>query len=327
MLTLYDISAFVGLLTITFLGYKIFVILRFFFHSSTLYRYAHNPNPALKLERQLSKPWALVTGASDGVGKGLAEELCSRGFHVVIHGRPGVKLEKVKSDLEKEYNADVRLLALDAFASSTWTKFDQTVLRVLDGINLTVLINNLGGPGGVTPEWASITDRTLQDDELMIDVNLRFMTHLTPVVLPILVKNSPGLIMNVSSAGESMPMPWTGVYAGGKAYVKQYSHSLRVELKAEGKDVECVSLTTGKVVTGGSGRTVADEAFDTPSARRYAKAILDKVGYDSPAYAPFWGHYLGLGMVGLLPKSWVDTMMTQMMEQEKIKKENSMKSK
>ena len=327
MLTLYDISAFVGLLTIAFYGYKLFVVLQFLFHSSTLYRYAHNPNPALKLERQLSKPWALLSGASDGVGLGLAEELCSRGFHVVIHGRPGAKLDKVKSDLEKEFNADVRLLALDASASSTWIKFDQTVQRVLDGINLTVLINNLGGSGGVTPEWASITDRTTQDDEIMIDVNLRFMTHLTRVVLPILVKNSPSLIMNVSSAGESMPMPWNGVYAGSKAYVKQYSHSLRVELKADGKDVECVSLTTGKVVTGGSGRTAADEAFDTPSARRYAKAILDKVGYDSPAYAPYWGHYLGLGMVSFLPRSWVDTMMIRMMEQEKIKKEESKKSK
>lgn len=326
-MVLYDICAVVGLLAIASIGYKLFGILQFFFHSSMLYRYAHNPNPSLKLDRQLSKPWALITGASDGVGKGLAEEFCSRGFHVVIHGRPGAKLEKVKSDLEKEFNADVRLLALDVSAKSTWTKFDQTIQSALDGINLTVLVNNLGGPGGVTPEWASITDRTLQDDEIMIDVNLRFMTHLTRVVLPILVKNSPGLIMNVSSAGEFMPMPWTCVYAGGKGYVKQYSHSLRVELKAEGKDVECVSLTTGKVVTGGSGRTAADVAFDTPSARGYAKAILDKVGYESPAYVPYYGHYLGLGVIRLLPSSWVDTMMTQMMEQEKIKKEDSKKAK
>ncbi len=327
MFTLYDVSALVGLFTIAFIGYRIFTILQFLFHSSTLYRYAHNPNPGLELERQLSKPWALVTGASDGVGRGLAEELCSRGFHVVLHGRPGAKLEKVKYDLEREFNADVRLLALDASAASTWSKFDQAVQRVLDGINLTVLINNLGGPGGVTPEWASITERTLQDDDTMIDVNLRFMTHLTRVVLPILVKNSPALIMNVSSAGDFLPMPWTGVYAGGKAYVKQYSHSLRVELKAEGKEVECVSLTTGKVATGGSGRTGADEAFDTPTSRRYAKAVLDKVGYDSPAYAPYYGHYLGLEMMHFLPRSWVDTMMTRIIEQEKSKKESSKRSK
>ena len=326
MLTLYDISALVGLLTITFLGYKVFVGLQFVFHSSTLYRYAHNPNPALELERQLSKPWALITGASDGVGKGLAEEFCSRGFHVVIHGRPGVKLEKLKSALEKEFDAEVRLLALDASASSSWVKFDQIVHRVLDGINLTVLVNNLGGPGGVTSDLAPITDRTLQEDDIMIDVNLRFMTHLTRLVLPILVKNSPGLIMNVSSAGEFLPTPWTVVYSGGKAFVKQYSHSLRVELKAQGKDVECVSLTTGKVVTSGTGRTSADEAFDTPSARRFAKAVLDKVGYDAPAYAPYYGHCLGLALVSLLPRSWAETMMTQMMEQERNKRGDSKKS-
>ena len=122
-------------------------------------------------------------------------------------------------------------------------------------------------------------------------------------------------------------MPWTAVYAGGKAYVKQYSHSLRVELKVEGKDVECVSLTTGKVVTGGSGRTATDKAFDTPSSRRFAKAILDKVGYDSPAYAPYLGHYAGLGVVCFLPRSWVDGMMTQMVEEERIKREDSKKSK
>lgn len=328
-MTLYDISAYLGLLTIAYLCYKAIGIVQFLFHSSTLYRYAHHPSPSLNLDQQLSKPWALVTGASDGIGKAFAQELCSRHFNVVLHGRPGPKLESVKTELEREFKASVRLLALDASQGhSDWPQdFDKKVLTSLSGINLTVLVNNIGGSGGVKPEFSSVADRPAEHDETLLNVNIRFMTHLTRVVLPILIKNSPGLIVNLSSAAESLAAPWTCVYAGAKAYIKHYSHSLRVELEAEGKDVEVVSLTTGKVVTTGTGRKPSDETLDTPNPRRFAKAALDTVGYDSPAIAPYVPHYLGAGVVSLLPRTWSEKIMVHMLDLELERMSGAKKSK
>ena len=189
-----------------------------------------------------------------------------------------------------------------------------------------MVINNLGGFGDVSPIWKSIADHTQQEDEIVFDVNLRFMTNHSRHT-SILVKNSPGLILNVSSAVESMPMPWSGVYAGTKAYVKQYSHCLRVELQAEGKDVECVSVTPGKVVTEGAGRTPADESFDTPSAKGFAKAILDKVGYDSPTCTPYIGHKLGLMIFPSMPRTWAEQLMVKLIKEEHTKMYDSKKSK
>ena len=325
MAAFYSFAALIGLLTLGYIGYQVFGWLHFIFHSSKLYRYAHNPNPNLKLDRQLSKPWALITGASDGIGKALARDLCSRGFNVVIHGRPGSKLKKVKSDLEKDFNADVRLMAIDATDPTIWANFEQNVLRILDGINLTVVINNLGGGGGIFPVMVTVADRPFQDEETLISVNLRFMAHLNRIVIPILDKNSPGLLMNLSSAGESVPMPYYVTYSALKAFVKQYSHSLRVELKLEKKDIECVSITSAAVVTDGAGRTSDDLNLLTPTPSKFAKAVLDKVGYDSPSYAPYLPHYLSTSMLSLLPGTWVDSIMASNMKKEVIRFNPSLK--
>jgi 17beta-estradiol 17-dehydrogenase / very-long-chain 3-oxoacyl-CoA reductase len=329
---LYDLAAYIGLLTVAYVCYKIWGIVQFIFHPSTFYRYAHNPNPNLKLDRQLSKPWALVTGASDGIGKALAKELCSRNFNVVLHGRPGPKLEKVRKELESEFKADIRTLALDAvslFDERDWENtFSKAVLTSLTGINLTVVVNNVGGGGGIKKMYASVSEHSTREIEMMLNVNIRFMTHLTKVVLPILIANYPSIVVNISSGAEAMPSPWLATYAGAKAYVRQFSTSLRLELKAEGNDgVECVSLTPGKVVTAGSYRSDADLAFDTPSAETWARAALDRLGYDSPSYIPYIGHYLTLGAASILPQTIKDKFMISMMDQEVTKRYGTKKSK
>ena len=324
MLSLYDLSAYIGLLTIIYFCYQIYGFIHFSFHSSTLYRYVHNPNPDLKLDRQLSKPWAMVTGASDGIGKGLARELCRRGFHVVLHGRPGIKLQKVKTELETEFKSDVRTLALDAssiFNQADWEKkFEIAVRAAIEGVNLTVLINNLGGGGGIKNDFASIPERTFDEEEILLNINTRFMMHLTRIILPTLITNHPGLIVNLSSAVGSLPSPWFGVYAATKAFVQQYSSCLRLELKAEGKDVECVSMTVGKVLTTGAGRKAEEETRDAPSADKFANAVFDKIGYDSPAYAPYIWHRLQLGFLPILPRRMVENFMLDALDKESIQR-------
>lgn len=96
---------------------------------------------------QKSKPWALVTGASDGLGVGWAHELAAEGINVILHGRNSSKLDGIKSTLEAEHKICVRTLVLDAeklptsLEEGAYDEFDRLILDTVADIPLTILIN------------------------------------------------------------------------------------------------------------------------------------------------------------------------------------------
>ena len=102
-----------------------------FIHRSTLPNYLHS-----------TKSYAVVTGASDGIGKALAVELVKRGFNLVIHGRNAVKLGGVKAELDRLGTGnDVRMWIADAGVDLSW----ESIPEELQGLEITVLVNNVGG--------------------------------------------------------------------------------------------------------------------------------------------------------------------------------------
>lgn len=96
---------------------------------------------------QESQPWALITGASDGLGVGWAKELAIDGINIILHGRNPTKLDALKSTIEAEYKVCVRTLVLDAEKLPTSTEegaykdFDRLILDTVAGIPLTILVN------------------------------------------------------------------------------------------------------------------------------------------------------------------------------------------
>lgn len=112
-----------------------------FFRSGTLGRYTR-PSSG-------KPPWALVTGASDGVGRGFVEELLERGFNIVLHGRNERKLQGVIDELRLQWpQRELKLLVLDASARLSDANEVSEKLQQLEHLELKVLINNVGGNGG-----------------------------------------------------------------------------------------------------------------------------------------------------------------------------------
>ena len=104
-------------------------------HENTLSRFANSESKA---------SWALITGASDGIGKGFAEELCQRGFNVILHGRNESKLNRLKDELLKQWpERELRTLVLDATADARDGAKMDAAARSLNNINLTVLASGL----------------------------------------------------------------------------------------------------------------------------------------------------------------------------------------
>ncbi|KAK3628509.1 hypothetical protein LTR56_018554 [Elasticomyces elasticus] len=205
-----------------------------FLHQSTISQYSSSGS---------SGSWALVTGASDGIGKGFVEELCQRGFNVVLHGRNEAKLNRLKDDLLKQYpQRELRVLVIDVVKDARDTAKLEHAARSLDDINLRILINNVGGGGMASTAFATLTERTGAEVAGFIDMNATFPTEITLVMLPLLIRQPSALIITIGSGVSDIPLPYLSVYSGSKAYDRAWSQSLGVEMKAEGHSIETLFI-------------------------------------------------------------------------------------
>ncbi|OCT53242.1 putative short chain dehydrogenase/reductase [Cladophialophora carrionii] len=271
-------------------------------------------------------PWALVTGASDGIGKAFAQDLCRRGFNVIIHGRNEEKLRRVAAELGKAHpTREIRLLVIDAtmMAASCWTdETDKMVLDVVDGLELTILINNVGG-AGVAPRraWATVTQRSASELDALINLNARFMTQMTRLLIPVLARgrgNKEDLLMrqrrqrrqrrhraaivNVSSGAELLPAPYLVAYSAAKAYVSRWSISLDAELRGEGLEIDVHSLIVGAVATMNAGQDGLMAGLFCPDAETFATKALAKLGCGHVVCTPYWPHGLQVAVMACLPE-------------------------
>ncbi|KXS97642.1 hypothetical protein AC579_1169 [Pseudocercospora musae] len=247
--------------------------------------------------------WALVTGATDGIGRGFAEELCQRAFNVVLHGRNQEKLENERQKLlERWPQREVKLLKIDAATAQ------------LKDVDLKVLVNNVGGSGGMA-SFQPLHERAPRDVARFINTNATFATELTKAFLPQLQKNVPALILNIGSAVSDFGLPYLSVYSGTKAYVKGWSSSLHAEMRADGHDIEIMCLLVAAVGTDYSPRP---ETLFEPNTRTLAKSALDIVGCGRSSVFPYWPHALQASFFQALPRVIAEAAVIERGKQERL---------
>ncbi|KAK4550705.1 hypothetical protein LTR36_000284 [Oleoguttula mirabilis] len=266
--------------------------------------------------------WALVTGASDGIGRGFAEELCHRGFNVIIHGRNEKKLQGVKDALLQQWpQREIRLLIIDAADGRGAISEIEAAATQLQDVNIRVLINNVGGTAGM-PSFLTLEERSASDVAKFIDLNAQFPTLITRALLPLLIKCKPALILNMGSASSEIPAPWTTVYSGSKAYNKAWSRSLGAEMKAEGHDIEVICILLGVTATAMMQKKTS---LMIPSSRQMAKSSLDVVGCGRSEVWAYWPHAVQFGPVLNLPQSVIEKISIGALRNEKAADEAKLK--
>ncbi|HJV76116.1 MAG TPA: SDR family oxidoreductase [Noviherbaspirillum sp.] len=172
---------------------------------------------------------ALVTGASGGIGKSIAEQFASHGHNVVIVARNLRQLQFLAQEWSVKYKVTVTPVTADlAIAGAAHLLADDIRKRK---IRIDYLVNNAGyGLYGLSAE-------TRLDDELaMMNINMVTLTALTKLFLPD-VLSSNGRIMNVASTAAFQPGPYMAVYYATKSYVLSYSEALASELAGTGVTV------------------------------------------------------------------------------------------
>ncbi|KAI7469478.1 hypothetical protein KC351_g13087 [Hortaea werneckii] len=274
----------------------------------------------LKAPDASGPPWALITGASDGIGKGFAQELCHEGFNVILHGRNAQKLEVVRDELLKQYpQRSVEIFILDAASIATHHADLEAQLQKRFGhLNLRLLVNNVATTS--SPLFAPLTTRTSAEIALGIEGTAHFPASITRALLPHLHRHQPAAILNIGSGVSELPAPYLTFYSAAKAYNKVFSANLAAELRAEEGwgGVEVLALLVGMVAT--NTPAVREPSFLVPSARRFAKCCLGFVGCGRRVVWPYWPHAVQFGgMMGMLPGWMLERAVLGMVAEERAK--------
>lgn len=187
------------------------------------------------------KNWALVTGATAGIGKETAKALASLGYSIFITGRREERLVQVAHEIQQQFKgAQVKWATFDVsdrFEVSEFIKKHQDTLQ-----NIEILVNNAGLALGVD----KMQDANLDDWEVMIDTNIKGLLFMTRNLLPMITQHR-GHIVNLGSVAGRWTYPGGGVYCATKFAVRAISEGLRMDLAGTG--VRVTNIEPGMVET------------------------------------------------------------------------------
>jgi 3-hydroxy acid dehydrogenase / malonic semialdehyde reductase len=183
--------------------------------------------------------FALITGASSGIGEACAVALAHEGKNLILVARRKKKLEELKTLFEKTYGISVKIYSVDLSDVENIENF----FKEIEDLRVDILINNAGLALGKT----SFEDYEWQDFNQMIDVNIKAFTRVAQLAIPHL-KKTTGHIVNISSVAGIEAYEGGSVYSGTKAFVKMVSKSLRIDLLGTG--IRVTDIAPGAVETG-----------------------------------------------------------------------------
>ncbi len=185
------------------------------------------------------REWAIVTGASSGIGAAIAEELAALNWNILLVGRDEKTLSAEAGAIEKKTGA----ATLAVVADLSTTAGIECVKQMAEGLSLSVgaLVNNAGF--GIHDAFLKSSGA---DEARMIDLQLKATLELTKIFLPEMIAKKSGRVLNVASVYAFSPVPNQSVYAACKAFMLSFSRTLAMELHGSGVTVSvlCPGITT-----------------------------------------------------------------------------------
>ncbi|MEO8560135.1 MAG: SDR family oxidoreductase, partial [Rhodospirillales bacterium] len=187
-----------------------------------------------------SRPLALVTGASSGIGEALARQLAASGHDLALTARSTDKLHALANELHAKHGVVTSVFTVDLALAGAADYLVQALSNA--GLRVDVLVNNAGlGQAG------ALASNDPGEVRQMVMVNVVALTELTRLLLPSMLAERNGRILNVASTAAFQPGPLMAVYYATKAYVLSLSEALSAELKGSG--VTATALCPGPVAT------------------------------------------------------------------------------
>ena len=267
------------------------------------YVYTHFLRSSKNLVKSYGK-WAVVTGATDGIGLAMATEMANKGMHIVLISRTQKKLDDCALEIKRKYpNIEVKVLAVD-FMNIDNEAQRKKIQTFLDKIDVGVLVNNVGVSYPNPKYFYELDDSNV---EALTVLNVNSTVWMTRIVLPQMIERKQGAIVNISSAAGVLTSPLLSQYGGAKGYVAQFSRALHYELASKGIHVQCqVPLyVTTKLAK------LRKTSWSTPDPAGYARAAIARIG-SGVVVSPYWSHALQLNIFDIFPE-WLLAFFTNRM--------------
>ncbi|XP_015606662.1 very-long-chain 3-oxoacyl-CoA reductase [Cephus cinctus] len=274
----------IALVIVAAVGLRIFVRL-----SLLLWKKIIAPTIGLGIDVASQGRWAVVTGASDGLGKAFASALAARGMDIVLISRTQSKLDEVAAELKSKYGVETRVIEADLTQGQP---VYATIAKAIEELEVGVLVNNAGLSYDHPEVFVNVPEEHLAR---ILQLNVAGVTGVARAVLPGMMERRRGIVINISSASAAMPSPYLSVYAASKAYVDKLSADLAAEAAPRGVTVQCV--LPGPVATKMS--KIKKATWMAPTPEKFVEASLKTIGIESrtTGYPP---HYLIIGIVNAL---------------------------
>ncbi|MBA3582754.1 MAG: SDR family oxidoreductase [Gammaproteobacteria bacterium] len=250
--------------------------------------------------KNLNNKWAIVTGASSGLGVDFATLLAQRGCNLIIVARSVDRLEALQRQLIKEYGVLVEVLALDLSDINAPAKLHQYIQAKKHAIDF--LINNAGF--GKVGRFLDIASDDVAD---MLNVNVRTLQTLMTLFLPAMLTRNQGCILNIASLLSFQPAPYFAVYAATKAYVLSLSEAVNAELASTNVRIKvlCPGSTRTEfwAASGSRGNPLRDRAL--MSSQQVAQYGIELMLSHRTVGIPGIANKLMAFTTRLLPRAWV----------------------
>ncbi|KAK8824535.1 hypothetical protein WA577_006932, partial [Blastocystis sp. JDR] len=249
--------------------------------------------PGKNLKRAFGE-WALVTGATDGIGLGYAKRLAARGVNVILVSRSQERLDAAAEEIRERYHVETRTVAFDMNGSLEELK--AVLLPVIEKYPIGILVNNVG----ISYEYAMYLEELPEDRlQTIIHLNCEVTAMVTKLCVPGMVERKRGAVVSISSAAGIMACgdPLYDLYSASKGFVDLFSRSLATELKEKGIVVEChvpyfVPTKLSKI---------RRSSLFCPRPEVFAESSLRKIGRGPITVVPYFWHEVQHIAFHLLP--------------------------
>lgn len=246
-----------------------------------------------KVWKALNNKWIIVTGANDGIGKGLVLGLAKRKQKIILVGRNEVQLKQVQEEISN-LTTQTKVVVLDYLNLP-----DLEAADPFKDLEIGMLINN----AGASSEHPDYFFGDLRNENI-IKVNVTSTISITQHVLKKMVNSKFGIILNIGSTLSVIPSPFLSTYSATKAFLRQWSLSMNYELSDLNIHIECAmpGLVCSKM------SQVRRTGFFVPSAEVFAESVLQGFGGNSVSI-PHVPHLLTIVISNLLPTKLIGKML------------------
>lgn len=249
--------------------------------------------------------WALVTGASSGIGREFSRQLAMVGMNLVLVARKRTFLEELACELSTKHGVKTLVIAVDLSERDATNMVKEAVGSA--GRRIRLLVNN-----AACGRWGRFEGTSSQDYERMILLNNAAVVGLCQLFLPDLASHTSSAVINVSSPAALQPVPFMAVYAASKSFVHDFSQALYGEWQARGIRVQ--TLIPGPTATEFDAKAGAYEsALKTRgTADEVVSAALAGLQDQRPLVAVARGTYKQRLFAALFPAKFVIATVARM---------------